>query len=172
MGERSPAHSFMNENEKTTEGLRRLPLWRTCLEELRARGQIRHGQTIDAHHLEKALDCDRNSIAFSFAVSNIRRELEEDGYYLSGRGQHGNQFVILPPASNADVMRAYAREAANALKRGVILGTNTRLDTLSEADRKRHESILERIATKAALLTRSQQIAKVLRKNNPKLLQG
>jgi hypothetical protein len=161
----------MNENEKT-EGLRRLPLWRTCLEELRARGQIQYGATIDATYLEQALDCSRDSIEFSFLVSNIRHELLEDGYYLSGRGQSGNQFVILPPASNADVMTAYAREAANALKRGVILGTNTRLDTLSEADRKRHESVLERIATKAALVSRSQQIAKALRKSNPKLLQG
>jgi cell division protein ZapA (FtsZ GTPase activity inhibitor) len=48
----------------------------------------------------------------------------------------------------------YQSKAIDALKRGVILGTNTRLDLLDEQDRRRHESMLEKIAMRSALVTR------------------
>jgi hypothetical protein len=89
---------------------------------------------------------------FGLGMSAIRRELEKDGYYITGRGQKGNQFVIVPPESNADVMGGYARQALDSLSRGFILGTSTRLDTLSKRDRDRHESLLAKMATRLALL--------------------
>jgi hypothetical protein len=152
------------------DNLRKLPLWKSCLEEMRSQSMVNYGEVIDAPFFEERLECKRDSMEFGLAVSNIRRELEEDGFYLSGRGQKGNQFVILPPASNANVMNAYSRAAVDALKRGVILGTNTRLDTLTESERRRHEGILERLATRAALAVRSQQIGEFIRRTKPKLL--
>jgi len=148
----------------------RLPLWKNALEEMRKEG-ITHGKTYDAAWLEERLKCSREDMRFGLAVSEIRRELEKDGFYLSGRGQKGNQFVILPPESNADVMLGYQRAAIDCLKRGVILGTNTRLDSLKDTDRRRHEALLERIATKAVLMQRSQQCARILGETSPKLLE-
>ena len=150
------------------DNLRKLPLWKSCLEKMRSQSLINYGEVIDAPFFEEHLECKRDSMEFGLAVSSIRRELEEDGFYLSGRGQKRNQFVILPPASNANVMNAYSRAAVDALKRGVILGTNTRLDTLTESEKRRHEGILERLATRAALVARSEQVFDFIRKNKIK----
>lgn len=139
----------------------RLPLWRECAKEMLATG-IRHGQTYPASFFEERLKTDKLSMPYSLGIAEIRRLLEQKGYYLSGRGQHGTQFIILPPSSNADVMLGYGRKAADALKRGVILGTNTRLDLLNAEDRRRHEAVLERMAIKAVLISRSTQIANAL----------
>ena len=148
------------QNQNTTEVIR-LPLWRSCLDEIRENG-VEYGQTFTADYFEKWLRCKRDTMTFGLGVSEIRRELEEDGFYLSGRGQKGNQFVIVPPSSNINVMRAREREAITALKRGVILGTNTQMDLLSPSERRRHEQACERMGTKAALLHRHRAVSKTL----------
>ena len=80
------------------------------------------------------------------------------------------QFVILPPAANSNIMCAYQREALDALTRGVILGTNTRMDMLTAGEKLRHELVLERMAIKTALMGRSKQIHAAIKKHAPKLL--
>lgn len=147
----------------------KLPLWKNALDEMRSNG-VTHGSVYPAQFFEEHLKCPRTDMKFGLGISEIRRELEKDGFYLSGRGQKGNQFIVLPPESNADVMLGYQRAAVDALARGVILGTNTRLDSLSDSDRRRHEGLLQRMATKAVLMHRSQSIAKVLKTQAPKLL--
>lgn len=147
----------------------RLPLWKSAFEEMQKQG-VHYGQTWPAEFFETYLRCKRDDMRFGLAISEIRRELEKEGFYLSGRGQNGNQFVVLQPENNVDVMAQYQRAAADALKRGVILGTNTRLDTLKDAERKRHESMLERMAVKSILLSRSGRIKSVLHRHAPALL--
>lgn len=149
----------------------RLPLWKNALDELR-HGGINYGQTIESEWFEEQLRTSRDTMQFGLAVSNIRRELEKDGYYLSGRGQKGDQFVILQPSANAKVMQNYSRAAMDAIKRGVILGTNTRLDTLDQTERDRHERVLEKMATRAALLSRSKQVADLVAQHRPKMLRA
>jgi hypothetical protein len=133
----------MSDENQESQRARRLPLWRTCIDRLRAEQLISYGQVIKSEFFERELECKRDSMEFGLAISSIRRELEADGFYLSGRGQKGNQFVILPPASNASVMNQYSRAAIDALRRGTILGTNTRIDLLSESERRRHEGVLD-----------------------------
>jgi hypothetical protein len=147
----------------------KLPLWKNCLEHMIANG-IQHGQTFSAEYFEKELCEKRDTFRFGLAVSEIRRELEKRGFYLSGRGQGGNQFIILPPENNADVMVSYQRAAVDALKRGVILGTQTRLDLLKDSDRRRHEKILEKLAIRTALITRARGVVKALGEKAQKLL--
>lgn len=148
----------------------RLPLWRNCLEEMQKAG-VQHGQTYKAEWFEERLKCARDDMRFGLSISEIRRELEKDGFYLSGRGQGGTQFVVLPPENNADVMLGYQRAAIDALRRGVVLGTNTRLDLLKPNDRQRHEKMLEKMATKAVLMQRSAHFGKMLHED-PKKLKG
>src|ERR1044071_688119 len=107
----------------------RLPLWRECVRHMLAAG-VEHGKIYPANFFEKELRCESASMQFSLAIAEIRRALEEEGFYLSGRGHRGEQYVILPVELHADVMLGYGRKAADALRRGVILGTNTRLDLL------------------------------------------
>ena len=52
-------------------------------------------------------------------------------------------------------MLGYQATALDRLKRGVILGTNTRLETLKEDERRQHEAVLARLAQKAALMQRN-----------------
>ena len=152
-----------------SEQLRKLPLWRSTAEEMIEAG-VNHGQTFDAQFFKEHLACEPDTIEFSMGISNIRRELEKKGFYLSGQGGKGERWTILPPQDHADVMQRYSAAALDALKRGVILGTNTRLDLLSDSDRRRHESMLEKLATRAVLLLRSKTVIKALGKNR-KLLE-
>lgn len=133
--------------------LHHLPLWQTTLAAMRKEG-IRYGQTYSMEFFELGLGANRDSIGFGRAVSEIRRELEHDGFYLSARGQSGNGYVILYPEKASDIMLSYQAKAIDSLKRGVILGTNTKLETLTEAERRRHEAILARLAQRAALVGR------------------
>jgi hypothetical protein len=151
----------MNE-ENTTEVLR-LPLWKNCLEEMLSDDDpVAHGRTYSSEYFEKHLKETRNTMKFGLAISEIRRELEKKGFYLSGRGQKGDQFIILPAEANQDVMLSYQRAAIDAMKRGVILGTTTRLDFLNEADRTRHEKILEKLAWRVALVAKCGKVVKAL----------
>lgn len=156
-------------NEQTA--VVRLPLWKNALDLLVQQG-LSYGQTIPATWFEEQLRCKRDDMRFGLSVSEIRRELEKLGFYLSGRGQKGSQFVILAPEANSDKMQSYSRVASDALSRGVILGTNTRLDLLSDQDRRKHEGILQRMATKAVLIRRAESVRKIVNKHEPKLLKA
>lgn len=147
----------------------KLPLWKNCLEVMLAEG-VEHGKTYPSEFFEEHLKEKRETMQFGLAISAIRRELEKYGFYLSGRGQKGNQFIILPPENNADVMLSYQSAALDALKRGVILGTQTRLDSLGEADRRRHEKVLEKVAIRSVLMNRSRTVVKSLGEKAAKLL--
>jgi hypothetical protein len=131
----------------------RLPLWKNCLEDMLQQG-VDHGKTYEADFFENHLKSERTTMAFSLGVSQIRTALLEHGFFLSGRGQKGDQFVILDAASNTRVMENFQHQAAVALKKGVILGTNTRLDVLTDEERRRHEATLERLAIRSALMSR------------------
>ena len=155
----------MSENIETL----RLPLWKNCLENMIGE-TVEHGKTYTAEYFEAQLKESRDSMKFGLAISEIRRELEKRGFYLSGRGQNGNQFIVLPPENNSDVMLAYQRSAIDSLKRGVILGTQTRLDLLNQEDRQRHEKVLEKLATRTALVCRSQKVVKALGDKAKKVL--
>lgn len=147
----------------------RLPLWKTCVEDMLAAG-VSYGTTYPAEYFEQKLRCSRDEMKFGLAISEIRRSLETKGFYLSGRGLKGDSFVVLEPSSNQDVMKSYSSAALDALKRGVILGTNTRLDTLSSEERRRHESTLEKMAVRLLMLRNTCAIRGVISKMKPSLL--
>jgi len=66
-----------------------LPAWKSCLEAMREQG-IEHEKVFTVEWLAKTLRFDADSMAFGIAISDIRRELEQDGFYLNGYGQnHG-----------------------------------------------------------------------------------
>lgn len=144
-------------NHQPTEALR-LPLWKNCYERMIADG-CDYGSTYPASFFERELKAERDSMRFNLDISEIREALEAHGFYLSGRGHRGEEWVILPPQTNADTLNSYQRNAVKLLKRGVILGTNTRLDLLTAEQRRRHERTLEKIATRAALMGRKLPVA-------------
>ena len=145
------------------EEVRRLPLWKDWIE--RNEHRIAHGLTVTMEEMEEALDGIRETHGFNMEVHHIRRELRHRGMNFSQRGLRGAGFQILPPNTNADEMEHLNRVALNSLKASVILGTRTNLSLLSDCERKRHESVTEKMAHRLALLGRSntglgQEIAK------------
>jgi hypothetical protein len=149
----TPPNNETNYNNTVSFEVVKLPEWKSCLQDMLDEG-VEYGKSYDAEYFEKRLKQDRMSMRFSLDVSRIRSELLRHGYYLSGRGGKGEVFEIVPAADNSGVMEQFQAAAAQALKRGVILGTNTRVDMLSDAERRRHDSILEKLAIRTALFSR------------------
>jgi hypothetical protein len=147
------------------EEVRRLPLWKDWIE--RNEHRLAYGLTVTTEEMEEALDEKFGTAAFNMAIFEIRAVLRHRGMNFSQRGLHGAGFQILPPNTNADEMERMNRVAVNSLKASVILGTKTDLRLLSDCERKRHESVTEKMAHRAALLGRSnasigQEISKQL----------
>lgn len=149
--------------------LRRLPLWRDCADRMRKQG-LTYGQIFEAEFFEEALSCKRNTMEFLLAISSIRRDLESSGFYLSGRGGKGDRFSILPANKNHDQMRSFRAKARDSLRRGTILGTNTRLDELNAEDRAKHEKLLEIMGFERAMMQKSGTIKRYLGKKGKKLI--
>jgi hypothetical protein len=139
----------------------RLPLWKNVLEAL-LQGGVSYGDTFDTAYFEDGLKCQRETMEFGIAMSQIRAGLMEHGLYLTGRGGNGKSFTVCDPAANVAVMQSYQREAVRALQKGVILGTNTDMARLTEDERRRHEAVLERMAIRAALVCRTTKELKRL----------
>lgn len=131
----------------------RMPEWKTCLEDMMTEG-VDYGASWPTSYFEDRLKCGRDTMRFGLDMSRIRTKLLEEGFYLSGRGAKGERFEIVPAAANARVMENLQTDAARALAKGVILGTNTRIDVLTETERRKHESMLEKLAVRAALFAR------------------
>ena len=131
----------------------RLPLWKNCYEEMLRNG-VDYGVTYSSDFFEQRLKAKRDSMTFGLDVSKIRAALLSHGFFLSGRGQKGEQFVILDASANTSVMENFQTQAIKALRSGVILGTNTRVDVLTAEERRKHESMLEKLAVRSALISR------------------
>ena len=145
------------------EEVRRLPLWKDWID--RNEHRLAYGLTVTTEEMETALDEKSHTMAFQMAAHSIRVVLRQRGMNFSQRGLRGTGFQILPPNTNADEMEHLNRVALNSLKASVILGTRTNLSLLSDCERKRHESVTEKMAHRLALLGRTntglgQEIAK------------
>jgi hypothetical protein len=131
----------------------RRPLWKNCYDEM-LRDGVDYGTTYPAEYFEERLKAKRESMTFSLDISKIRAALLSHGFFLSGRGQKGEQFVVVDAAANTAVMENFQQQAIKALRSGLILGTNTRVDVLTAEERRRHESMLEKLAIRSALISR------------------
>jgi hypothetical protein len=156
-------HNMETQDMINEEEVRRLPLWKDWIE--RNEHRLAYGLTVTTEELEVALEEKAATMAFQMATHSIRVVLRHRGMNFSQRGLRGAGFQILPPNTNADEMEHLNRVALNSLKASVILGTRTNLNLLSDCERKRHESVTEKMAHRLALLGRSntslgQEIAK------------
>lgn len=139
-------------SETETQVPRRLPLWKNWLD--RNMDTVTYGSTFDTIELANDLGADVDSVQFAFSINEIRKALRRCGMNLTSRGTGGAQYVVVPPQTNMHEMVRMQRSAINSLREGVILGTSTPLDLLESDDRRRHEAVLEKMATRFALLSR------------------
>lgn len=147
----------------------KLPLWRSTLEKMRTIG-LNYGMVFPTKFFEDNLKAVKGESRLNFGIMRINKKLIHEGFYLSSKGQKGNQYVIIPANSIHCVMDNWAHSAAQALKRGVILGTNTKTDTLSPEDKRRHDASLQSICMKRLLMGKSKQIQRMVESQQPVVL--
>lgn len=133
-----------------------LPLWKAWLEE--NAGRIQYGAQFTSEELVKFLDQQEDSIGFAMSVHEIRKALRRRGMVLTARGEFGKGYRISPPSANMDEMKRMEKAAASALREAVVLGTSTPLDALTQEERRLHESLLEKVSTRLALMNRKQPV--------------
>lgn len=141
-----------------TQDTRRLPLWRDLLDRM-----IQDGLTINKSYplsfFVDGMSAPENSAALAFGIYEIRKALRRapHGFVLTSRGRNGQEFVLLHPRENFREMNRLQNVALSALREGVILGTSTPIDTLTNDERRRHEGVLEKIAMRSALMGRGNR---------------
>lgn len=133
---------------------RKIHTWKAFIEEMDAIGRINFGAIFTIKELEMFFDTPVGTPKFSFAIIGVRDALLERGMAFTMRDQKGTSYRIAMPEENADEMERFQRHAINSMRRGVILGTSTPLDTLSIEDRRRHEAIVEKMSVRLALINR------------------
>lgn len=137
----------------------KLPLWKSCIDEMQEKGMIRYGASIKTEFFEQSLKQSRETVEFGFGMSVIRRSLEARGFYITGHGREGKSYLIIRPEDNSKVMERYNDAALDSLHRAVVLGGATDVSGMTNGQRARHEQILERTSTRLALLTRKSIVA-------------
>ena len=157
----------MNDNE-TENTLQRLPLWRGVVEQMLADG-VAYGMEYDIDWFAEKLRHNVGDMKLSLEITEIRRALMKHGFYLCGRVAKG-KLVLREPLGMHKRTEEFNRECSRSLKWGLILGTKVPLDALPPDARKKHESLLQKMATRAVLFNRTAAIRKVM--ETPKLLKA
>lgn len=132
---------------------RKLPLWRAWMEANEAR--LSYGAAFTTAELEEFFGVQSDRLAFRVEVMAIRSELLKRGMNFTERGQNGAGFVIAQPNTNADEVERMQRAAMSSMGRSVVLASTTPLELLTEEEKRRHEAVAEKAATRLALLSRT-----------------
>jgi len=141
-----------------SEDVRKLPLWKSWVEA--NEGRLIYGAQFASKELTEYLGLAEDSLQFAMSIHHIRKTLRRKGMNFTARGQYGAGYTIAQPGTNHAEMRRMANAAASAMREGVILGTTTPLDLLTEDERRVHESLTEKMATRLALIQRRIQPTK------------
>ena len=136
-----------------TQEARRLPLWRDTLDKMIESG-LSENKFWPLQFFVEGLSAAENSVQLAIGINMIRKGLRRKGWVLTSRGQNGQQFMLAPRNRNADEMIRMQNTALTALREGVILGTSTPTDSLTQEERRKHEAVLEKLAKRAALMGR------------------
>jgi hypothetical protein len=132
-------------------------------------GGLEHGAKYSAEYFEQRLKLPRTHMKFSLAVTEIRKLLEIEGFYLDGHGQNGG-YVITPIEKQETVLQNKGKAAMEELRRAAVLGANSRVHLLEGEARRRLESRIEKTQIKLALLSRSKHVARIVMERKPGLL--
>jgi hypothetical protein len=135
-----------------TGDARKLPLWKSWLEANESR--LAYGAQFTSKELTEYLGMTEEDLQFAMSIHHIRKALRRKGMNFTARGQYGAGYAIAQPGTNQAEMRRMANVAASAMREGVILGTCTPLDLLTDEERRIHESLTEKMATRLALMRR------------------
>ena len=113
----------------------------------------------------------RDTQAFSRLISDIRQELYQFGIYLSGEGatESGNYFIE-SPCNHSWITKLSLARAERDLEGKQVLMLNTKVEGMSELEKRRHENVLREVSMKLNALRHAQEVEAVLRKRRSKQL--
>ena len=111
-----------------------------------------------------------NTKQFGFFVSDVREVLVSSGMWLSGEGQNSEGFFVLRASENAVLASRYAGKAHRALLLVQTLLECTPQDTMSEAEKRRHDKELRELRYSNRIYARQAEVVEVLRKHKPGIL--
>jgi hypothetical protein len=130
-------------------------------------GPLEPGTMIPAELFEEVLGLSRDSQAFSWLISDIRQALYARGIYLDGEGfSQTGAFEVADPRDHYWYAKLAIAKAERNLEGKLTLLLNTRLDGLSELEKRRHENVLRELATKLAVMRRFQEMEKLLNRKS------
>lgn len=158
----------MSEEIRTNQ-VRKLPLWKSCLQKMEEEG-LHYGTSFTVEWLEEQLSAKFGTIGFMIAIHDLRIELEKRGFAIAGSPKKTGRYAILPAKDNAAVMSRMSRKGKRYFVRTVLLGSNTDMSELTPEEKKRHQSVLERARLRVALIDREKTLKRFLAKHAPRLL--
>ncbi|RPH38335.1 hypothetical protein EHM92_00190 [bacterium] len=150
--------------------VRKLPLWKSLVEDLITEG-VEHGKVYDAARFEEALSCKRGTREFGLAVHEIKMELERHGFYLQGHAIREGSLTIIPPEKHISIAKASERRNQKNRRRAIALLGATDRELLPKKIKPFHEKILMRLQIKQLIEHRAGRIHGYLQKKAPKLLE-
>jgi hypothetical protein len=129
--------------------------------------KLEPGTLIKAEVFEQLLGISRNSQAFSWLISDIRHALWPHGFHLSGSGfAETGAFEITHPRDNYWLLKLAIARADRDIEGKIVLCSNTRMDMLSELEKRRHENMLRQAQLKLSAMRRLNETSKMFRKKN------
>jgi hypothetical protein len=121
------------------------------------------GTLVQAEVFEELLGIDRNSQAFSWLISHIRRALYPHGIYLSGEGfTETGAYQIFHPRDNYWVTRMSLERMERDLEGKLVLMMNTPMAGLSALETRRHENMLRELSMKLNAMRRAAEVETIL----------
>jgi hypothetical protein len=175
-----PPKFMTNENETRTDW----PLWKAALAKLRGLPEFGYGLTLDVLWFERELNCQRDTTEFTFALLNIRQQVEsENGYYLQSQTVRDDEtgtkreIVQIPCAADHENiahgfetrMRSYSTRAVDL--RVKTLANPEAIASMTAEQKAHMEKAMEIAAVRTVLIRRERSIVKWIKFNSPKLLE-
>jgi len=153
--------------------LRTLPLWKGCLEKMRAAGMT-FGSFWPVEFFEEELSAKQGSNEFTFALLALREAIKHgpEGFFLT-QEQNGQIYRIKEAVEMVDHARNNDAQAVATMRysihcrRAVLANPQARLD---DTHKQRLERDLEKATVRLLLCTRQKSVEKIIMQKQPKLL--
>ena len=145
----------------------KLPLWKNCLEIMRADG-LDFGKSWPVKFFSEHLKCEPDSAQFQFEMLSLKQALEDDdGYYLQ-QTNSGKSWAIPLAGEHEDVAKTFERKLRRYAIRSISIRSSVLSNPkaeLSESDRQKMEGGLDRAQFRLLMLTRQRPIQSAVRGN-------
>jgi hypothetical protein len=152
--------------------IQKLPLWKSTLEEMRAKGYSYESQW-PTTFFEERLHQRRDTASFAFEMLALRHAIEEEDNYYLQECESGAFFRIPSASEHGDIARSFDASMRRFAVRSISLRAGTLSNpvaVLTDSERRRMEKELERAAVRLVLISRARGFEHLAQKHSPKLL--